>query len=59
MRNGYPPVNAKFAVLKLYRNAFNGYYRDNDTCTMVKSVTEYVRYIVNRYNSYIFGGDKY
>ena len=49
IRNGYPPINVKFADRKRYYDAFDSYYRDNDSAPMINLVAEYVS---ERYEDY-------
>lgn len=49
IRNGYPAINVKFADRKLYYNAFDSFYRDNDPEPMITLVAGYVS---NRYDDY-------
>lgn len=49
IRNGYPPINVKFADRKRYYEAFDAYYRDNNADNMVLLVAEYVNERLERY----------
>lgn len=51
MQNGYPPINVKFADRKRYYDAFDNYYRDNDTRAMIEIVAEYVEERLAKYVS--------
>lgn len=42
IRNGYPPINVKFADRKRYYEAFDAYYRDGNAGAMIDLITEYV-----------------
>lgn len=42
IRNGYPPVNIKFADRRRYYNAFNSYYRDGIADDMIRLIGEYL-----------------
>lgn len=42
IRNGYPPINVKFADRKRYYNAFDSFYRDGDASAMINLIAEYV-----------------
>lgn len=49
MKNGYPPINVKFADHKRYYEAFDSYYRDTDAGDMIQMVAEYVEERLSRY----------
>ena len=49
IRHGYPAINVKFADRKRYYNAFDSFYRDNDSEPMINLVAEYVS---ERYDDY-------
>ncbi len=49
IRNGYPPINVKFADRKRYYDAFDVYYRDNDPSKMVNLIAEYVNERLEQY----------
>ena len=42
IREGYPPINVKFADRKRYYDAFDVFYRDDNTGAMIKLIAEYV-----------------
>lgn len=42
IRNGYPPVNIKFADRKRYYNAFDAFYRDGNAGEMIDLLAAYV-----------------
>lgn len=42
IRNGYPPINVKFADRKRYYDAFDAYYRDSNADAMIDLIAEYV-----------------
>lgn len=42
IRNGYPPINVKFADRKRYYDAFDSFYRDGDASAMINLIAEYV-----------------
>ena len=49
IRNGYPPINAKFTDRKRYYDAFDAYYRDNDASKMTALIAEYVNERLDEY----------
>ena len=49
IRHGYPAINVKFADRKRYYNAFDSFYRDNNSEPMINLVAEYVS---ERYDDY-------
>lgn len=49
IRNGYPPINVKFADRKRYYDAFDAYYRDNDATLMINLVAGYVNERLDAY----------
>lgn len=49
IREGYPPVNIKFADRKRYYDAFDAYYRDGSPDAMVRLVGGYVRERLGEY----------
>ena len=49
IRHGYPAINVKFADRRRYYNAFDSFYRDNDSEPMINLVAEYVS---ERYDDY-------
>ncbi len=42
IREGFPPINVKFADRKRYYDAFDAYYRDGDAGKMIDLIAEYV-----------------
>lgn len=42
IRNGYPPINVKFSDRKRYYDAFDAFYRDNNSKPMIDIIAEYV-----------------
>lgn len=50
IRNGYPPVNIKFADRRRYYNAFNSYYRDGIADDMINLIGEY---LIERLDKYL------
>lgn len=42
IRNGYPPINVKFADRKRYYDAFDVFYRDGEVGAMIDLIAEYV-----------------
>lgn len=42
IRNGYPPINVKFTDRKRYYDAFDAFYKDNDSTPMTELIAEYV-----------------
>lgn len=42
IRNGYPPINVKFTDRKRYYDAFDAFYKDNDSTPMTKLIAEYI-----------------
>ncbi|MBO5462721.1 MAG: Fic family protein [Clostridia bacterium] len=49
IRNGYPPINVKFTDRKRYYEAFDAYYRDNDSMPMTNLIAEYVNARLDEY----------
>ena len=49
IRNGYPPINVKFADRKRYYDAFDTYYRDGDAGKMIDLIAEYVNARLDEY----------
>ncbi len=49
IRHGYPAINVKFADRKRYYNAFDSFYKDNDSEPMINLIAEYVS---ERYDEY-------
>ena len=49
IRNGYPPINVKFADRRRYYDAFDAYYRDGKADNMILLVAEYVGERLDRY----------
>lgn len=49
IRNGYPPINVKFADRKRYYDAFDAYYRDADAGKMINLIAEYVNERLDEY----------
>ena len=49
IRNGYPPINVKFADRKRYYDAFDSFYRDGDASAMINLIAEYVDGRLNEY----------
>ena len=49
IRNGYPPINVKFADRKRYYDAFDAYYRDNNASKMTALIAEYVNERLDEY----------
>lgn len=42
IRNGYPPINVKFTDRKRYYEAFDAFYKDNDSTPMIELIAEYI-----------------
>ena len=42
IRNGYPPINVKFTDRKRYYDAFDAFYKDNDSIPMTELIAEYI-----------------
>lgn len=42
IRNGYPPINVKFTDRKRYYDAFDAFYKDNDSTPMIELIAEYI-----------------
>ena len=42
IRNGYPPINVKFTDRKRYYDAFDAFYKDNDSTPMTELIAEYI-----------------
>ena len=40
MQAGYPPINVKYSDRKRYYDAFDAYYRDNITDTLIKIISD-------------------
>ncbi len=49
IRNGYPPINVKFTDRKRYYDAFDAYYRDNDSMLMTTLIAEYIETRLDEY----------
>ena len=49
IRNGYPPINIKFADRKKYYDAFDAYYRDGNVDVMVNLIAGYVNERLDEY----------
>ena len=49
IRNGYPPINVKFADRKRYYEAFDAFYRDGNASKMVDMIAEYVNERLDEY----------
>lgn len=50
IRNGYPPINVKFADRKQYYDAFDAYYRDGNDDKMTDLIAGYVN---ERFDEYL------
>ena len=50
IRNGYPPINVKFADRKQYYDAFDAYYHDDNDNKMTDLIAEYVN---ERFDEYL------
>ena len=50
MQAGYPPINVKYLNRKRYYEAFDSYYRDDNSKTMLSIVTEEIQSCFSRYN---------
>lgn len=42
IHNGYPPINVKFSDRKRYYDAFDAFYRNNNSKPMINIIAEYV-----------------
>ena len=42
IRNGFPPINVKFADRKRYYDAFDAYYKEENTTPMIELIAEYI-----------------
>ena len=42
IREGYPPINVKYADRRKYYEAFDAYYRDGDASVMIRLIAGYV-----------------
>ena len=42
IRNGFPAINVKFTDRKRYYDAFDAFYKDNDSTPMIQLIAEYV-----------------
>lgn len=49
IRNGYPPINVKFADRKKYYDAFDAYYRDGSAEAMTDLIAGYVNERLDEY----------
>ena len=49
MKEGYPPINVKFADRRRYYECFNSYYTSGNPGEMIHMVSEYVEQILDRY----------
>ena len=49
IRNGFPPINVKFTDRKRYYEAFDAFYRDEDSTAMTKLIAEYVESRLDEY----------
>ena len=49
IRNGYPPINVKFSHRKRYYDAFDAFYRDNNSKPMIDIIAEYVDKCLDEY----------
>ncbi len=49
IRNGCPPINVKFTDRKRYYEAFDAYYRDNNSSVMTNLIAEYANERLDQY----------
>ncbi len=42
IRNGFPPINVKFADRKRYYDAFDAYYKEENAMPMIELIAEYI-----------------
>ncbi len=42
IRNGFPPINVKFADRKRYYDSFDAYYKEENTTPMIELIAEYI-----------------
>ena len=49
IRNGFPPINVKFADRRRYYDAFDAFYRDGDAGAMIDLIAEYVNERLDEY----------
>ena len=49
IRNGYPPINVKFTDRKRYYDAFDAFYKDNDSTPMIELIAEYIDFRFDDY----------
>ena len=49
IRNGFPPINVKFTDRKRYYDAFDAYYKEDDTMPMIELIAEYVNERLDEY----------
>lgn len=49
IRNGYPPINVKYADRKRYYDAFDAYYRDGNAGAMIDLIAGYVEERLDEY----------
>lgn len=52
IRNGFPPINVKFADRKRYYDAFDAYYKEENTTPMIELIAEYIS---ERFDDYFSG----
>lgn len=49
IQNGYPPISVKFSDRKRYYDAFDAFYRDNNSKPMIDIIAEYVDKCLDEY----------
>jgi Fic family protein len=49
IRQGYPPINVKYADRRKYYDAFDAYYRDGDASVMIGLIAGYVNERLEEY----------
>lgn len=49
IQNGYPPINVKFSDRKRYYDAFDAFYKDNNSKPMIDIIAEYVDKCLDEY----------
>ena len=55
MKEGYPPVNIKFADRRRYYDCFTSYYEAREARAMIRMVAEYVEEMLDRYIEILSG----
>ena len=58
IRNGYPPINVKFADRKKYYDAFDEYYKNGKASKMIELIARYVNERLDDYLRVLGAADK-